>query len=105
MILRKRSSRNRKRFTRWSEGQEFENGQRKQKHPRREPAINHFARAPKPGRGVRRAGCECAVSFQPENPARVQADGEIKVAGALISEAEQDAGQREAEKTGHERVK
>src|SRR5208282_481046 len=84
--------------------QEFENGQRGGERKKSEPAIGHFPGAPKPGRGLRRLNGELAVNFQAENPAGVQADGEVEIARSVIRESEQDAGEREAEKTGHERV-
>ena len=53
---------------------------------------------------MRRRGGERAVRFQPENPAGVQADGKIKIAGALIGQAEQHARERQVEKSRHQRL-
>src|SRR5438309_2225223 len=38
---------------------------------------------------------------RPQHPARMQADGKEKVAGALVSQRQERARQRQVEKTGH----
>ena len=67
-----------------------------------EPTVNEFARAPEPTDFRGNGHGEGAVTFQPEDPAGMEADGEIEVARALIGQAEQQAGQREVEKSGYQ---
>ena len=54
--------------------------------------------AAKPGHSPRRSGGECLAGFQPENPAGMLPDGKIKIAGALICKAEQNANKHKIKK-------
>ena len=69
------------------------------------PALNELAAAPEPLAGFGYWNGSCAIKFEPENPTGVQADGEIQVAGPMIRQAKDDAGQQEGEKAGDKRVR
>ena len=86
------------------QGQELEHGQCDGEGKKGEPAVGHFATAPKPDSSIWCLDGKLAVSSKHKNPARMQADGKVKIARALIRETEQHAGEREAEKSGQNRM-